>query len=309
MAESRRIGAMGRVRRGTAARRRGREIRPAPGRGPSAVLALVLAALAASLLVIGPGAGPDAAAQAPSGPGATVPGPASLAGDPREHFATANRLYEGGRFAEAAATYGAMAAAGYVSPSLYFNLGNALLKAGQLGEAIVYYERARALAPRAEDIRVNLTYARRLTVDVLPEAGGSAFLGGLVRLKDSISAAEALLAAAIAWWVTAAALALARVRPGLRRLAQVFLVVGLLGLLGAGGLAGIKVHEAEAGRRAFIVIPEVAVRSGPGDTFTARFTLHEGTGIEVLREAGDWTEIQLTETMNGWVPRESLIAL
>lgn len=308
MAESREMGAMGRVRRGTAAPGWGREIRPAPGRRLSAVLAL--AAVVASLLLIGPAAGPDAAAQAPSGPGgATGPGPASLAGDPREHFATANRLYEEGRFAEAAATYEAMAAAGYVSPSLYFNLGNALLKAGQLGEAIVYYERARALAPRAEDIRVNLTYARSLTVDVLPEAGGSAFLGGLVRLKDSISAAEALLAAAIAWWVTAAALALARLRPGLRRLAQVFLVVGLLGLLGAGGLAGIKVHEAEAGQRAFIVIPEVAVRSGPGDTFTARFTLHEGTGIEVLREAGDWTEIQLTETMNGWVPRGALIAL
>lgn len=239
----------------------------------------------------------------------SLPGKSASRGDPREQFAAANRLYEEGRFAEAAAGYGAVAAAGYASPTLYFNLGNALLKAGQLGEAIVYYERARALAPRAEDIRVNLAYARSLTVDVLPEAGGSAFLGGLVRLRDAVSAEEALCGAAVALWVAALALALARLRPGTRRVAQGVLILALVALATTGALAGLKVHEAAAGRRAFIVIPEVAVRSGPGETFTARFTLHEGTGIEVLREAGGWTEIQLTATMNGWVPRESLVAL
>jgi tetratricopeptide (TPR) repeat protein len=281
--------------------------RASGGQGSRGVLAiLVLAALG----LVAPSGGGGAAAQAPAGPPAAGSGLAArLEGDPREHFAAANRLYEEGRFGDAAATYGAVAAAGYVSSTLYFNLANALLKAGQLGEAIVYYERARALAPRAEDIRVNLAYARSLTVDVLPETGGSAFLGGLVRIKDSLSAAEALLLAAAAWWMTAGALALARVRPGLRRFSRVLLASGLLALLVCGGLAAIKVHEAAGSRRAFIVIPEVAVRSGPGETFTARFTLHEGTGIEVLRAAGDWTEIQLTATINGWVPRESLLDL
>lgn len=236
-------------------------------------------------------------------------GPAASSGDPREQFAAANRLYEEGRFAEAAVGYGAVVAAGYSSPTLYFNLGNALLKAGQLGAAIVYYERARALAPRAEDIRVNLAYARSLTVDVLPETGGSAFLGGLVRVRDLVSAEEALCGAAVALWVVAFALALVRLSPGTRRVAQGVLVLALVALAATGALAGLKVHAAVAGGRAFIVIPEVAVRSGPGESFTARFTLHEGTGIEVLREAGGWIEIQLTTTMNGWVPRESLVAL
>jgi tetratricopeptide (TPR) repeat protein len=239
----------------------------------------------------------------------TVPGEGGgFRGDPREQFSVGNRLYEEGRFPEAAAAYEALAAAGYASATLYFNLGNAFLKAGQLGEAIVYYERAQVLSPRAEDIRVNLAYARGLTVDVLPEEGGSAFLGGLVRFRDSVSAEEAMIAAAVALWTAAGALALMRLRPEARRMAQGILILGLMALAGSGMLAGIKVHEAVASRRAFIVIPEVAVRSGPGETFTARFTLHEGTGIEVLREAGGWTEIQLTATMNGWVPREALLA-
>ncbi len=229
--------------------------------------------------------------------------------DPAEQFSAANRLYEEGRFAEAAAAYEAIAKAGFASPALFFNLGNALLKAGELGKAIVYYERARVLAPRAEDIRTNLAYARSLTVDVLPETGGSVFLAGLVRIRDSISAEEALVAALIVLWVSAGALAVARLHQARRQFARAIAGAGLVALALLGAVAAIKVHEEAGSRRAFVVAREVPVRSGPGESFSARFTLHEGTGVEVLREAGAWLEIELTETMNGWVPRDTLLDL
>ena len=67
---------------------------------------------------------------------------------PSDLFIQANRLYEEGKFAQSAAGYEKIIQAGSVSSALYFNLGNAWLKAGQFGKAILSYRQAEAIAPR-----------------------------------------------------------------------------------------------------------------------------------------------------------------
>ena len=66
--------------------------------------------------------------------------------------AEGNRLYEAGQFVEAAALYQALADAGAEDGTLYYNLGNACFKAGDLGRAILNYRRAQALLPRDPDV-------------------------------------------------------------------------------------------------------------------------------------------------------------
>jgi Flp pilus assembly protein TadD len=61
---------------------------------------------------------------------------------------------------EAAAAYEQILTNGAVSPALYFNLGNAHFKAGQLGRAIAAYRQAERLTPRDPDVRANLQFAR-----------------------------------------------------------------------------------------------------------------------------------------------------
>jgi tetratricopeptide (TPR) repeat protein len=265
--------------------------------------------LAAAFVVLLAFAGPAGGQPglAPGGAPAAAPGAAGQ--DPDETFAAANRLYEGGRFAEAAAAYQSIADRGYESAALYFNLGNALLKAGELGEAIVSYERARTLAPRAEDIRENLARARSLAVDVVPVPPASRFLSRLAAVKDWLSPAEALRAAAIGFWLVLAAAAAARLLPRGRRIARAatwtFLGLWIL----AGGLAAIKVAEAARRQLAVVVVREVPVRTGPGDNYTVRFSLHEGTTVQVLRAAGDFLEIELTAETGGWVPAATVLAV
>jgi tetratricopeptide (TPR) repeat protein len=237
--------------------------------------------------------------------------PPRIAGgqDANEQFSAANRLYETERYGEAAAAYRDLVDHGFESPALYFNLGNALLKAGEVGEAIVYYERARALAPRAEDIRTNLLYARSLSRDVLPPPEGSVFLTALARLKDSISAGEAVATASVLLWLMAGAAAIGRLVPVRRRVAYGVAGGLLVAFALSASLAAIKVDEVSGSERAVVVTPEVAVRSGPGEAYTARFSLHEGTGVKIVRWASDWCEIQLTESMTGWVPSSALLSL
>src|SRR5437867_7181972 len=57
------------------------------------------------------------------------------AADVSTAFDQANRLYEQGKFAEAAASYGNILQSGQASAALYCNLGNALFNSGQIRPA------------------------------------------------------------------------------------------------------------------------------------------------------------------------------
>src|SRR2546426_8411385 len=60
---------------------------------------------------------------------------ASWAGDLSVAFDRANKLYEERKYSEAVAAYAGVGNAGRGSTPLYFNLGNALYKARQMGRA------------------------------------------------------------------------------------------------------------------------------------------------------------------------------
>ena len=62
----------------------------------------------------------------------------------------------------AVAAYEELDRQGLVSADLYFNLGDAYYRQGDLGRAIWSFERAAALDPDDEDVRYNLTQARKL---------------------------------------------------------------------------------------------------------------------------------------------------
>jgi tetratricopeptide (TPR) repeat protein len=236
-------------------------------------------------------------------------GDSTVAKAPEAEFAAANQLYESGRFAEAAAAYQSIVDRGYESPALLFNLGNGYLKAGELGEAIVYYERARAREPRAEDIRSNLAHARSMVVDAVPAPGGSVFLGGLAALKDFLSVSEVLWLASGSLWLGLGAIAALGLLGVGRRPAKAVTGIALALIALTSVFAGLKVAEAARRRAAVILEREVQVRAGPGAHYTARFNLHEGTMVRILRTAGEYSEIELTPELGGWVEAADVLAV
>src|SRR5262249_59285760 len=87
---------------------------------------------------------------------------AAPAESPKTVFFRGNSLYSEERYAEAAAQYEQILGEGLASGSLYFNLGNAYFKAGDVGRAMLNYERARRLMPGDPDLVANLAYASSL---------------------------------------------------------------------------------------------------------------------------------------------------
>jgi hypothetical protein len=94
---------------------------------------------------------------------------------------------------------------------IYFNLGNAYLRLGDLGKSILFYERARLFIPKDADLNLILSYAQDRTLDVIDESGN--FISqGFFRL-DEVNLYEiflglnpifqALIAILFTWLMTA----------------------------------------------------------------------------------------------------------
>lgn len=227
---------------------------------------------------------------------------------PTEAMGMANQNYESGHYAEASAIYEAMIESGVYHSSIYYNLGNAYFKQGELGRAILNYRRAALLAPRDSDIRTNLSLARAQTVDKL-EAPQEETWSNLVKLAEEwLTLGEAAIMALLLWFLIGIFVVIAILKPLLRRLSLI--AIGALGVFLIAGLSSManRYYTEQNYPAAVIVAPEVEVTSGPGSgqQYLVEFTLHSGAEVSLLENRLDWQRITLPGDLQGWVPADAI---
>ena len=91
-------------------------------------------------------------------------------------FEKGNQLYQKENYTEAINNYEGVLESGEHSADLYFNLGNCYYKLHKVAPAIYNYEKALQLNPNDEEIKANLDFARKMTIDdikVVPKVGFS----------------------------------------------------------------------------------------------------------------------------------------
>jgi hypothetical protein len=237
---------------------------------------------------------------------------AFAAGDPAMAFDQANKLYEQGKFAEAATTYEKLIESGQHSATLFYNLGNAWFKAGQHGRAIAAYRRAEKVNPRDPNLRFNLQFVRK-KVSGSDTIAGTAWRRALMRLTLN----EWTVLAASAYWLWLLLLALREFRPSLRRgLRGYTATAGAAALLMAGCLAAATFQQSHT-VEAVVVVPDAVVRYGPLEESQVRFQLRDGSEITVLDEqqllVGDkkqsWLQVQDPARGIGWLKRDQVIVV
>ena len=225
-------------------------------------------------------------------------------------MAAANAMYEQGLYADSARAYQQLADRGYRDPALYYNLGNAYYKQGDLGRAILNYVRARRLDPSDPDTAANLELARG-HVSGVPAPTDDAFAGAAARASTLLSTNQAA-AAALAAWTVVVALAgalLLKPRPRVRR----WLSYGAMaaGVLLVATVLQMSTHMlAGDGNDVVVVAGSVEVMSGPGAQYAAQGELIGGAEAELLERRGGWTRITLPGGgLQGWVPAGAVEAV
>jgi tetratricopeptide (TPR) repeat protein len=210
-----------------------------------------------------------------------------------EDFNAANRLYEQGRYAEAASAYQQLVAQDHVNATVWFNLGNARYQAGQLGRAIAAYTRAQRLAPRDGEILNNLRMARMKAGHKQDESLAS-LLG---RVRPNTWAVATGLAVCL-WFALRAVMEL---KPE-RRLAlrNAGWGLGFAAVL-LGTAAFVVAHDQLWTRRVIVNVPEAVIRRGPIADSQSKSTPPDGTELEVLDRKDEWLNVRAADGLEGWI--------
>lgn len=208
-------------------------------------------------------------------------------------------------FVRAASLYQEVLDKGFQSGSVFYNMGNAWMQAGQTGRAIAAYRMAERSLPRDQYLQANLNQALRHAG--VQSAAGRSVLDYVFFWQNSVSYAEK------AWLVTtllATVLVLGLVAQfgwrsrEIKRLNIVAAVVLLLAVISM-ARDWSKFQLTRHG----VVIAETTARKGGSDTFDAAFnqSLKDGTEFTVLSAQNDWLQINVGGTGEGWVPARDCV--
>jgi len=213
-------------------------------------------------------------------------------------FLTGIRQYAEGDFPAAITAFRQITDAGVKNGSLFYNLGNAYLRDGDLGQAILWYERALILSPGDPDLKFNYAHALSKVIDE-NENPPNPVLEVLLFWKHLLGEASvrwiAILLSLAAWVVLTI-----RDFHGKGSFRSVLPIAVILSAIFS--LTALYNYYGSSRTRFAVVLPDaVPVRSGLTAGATELFTLHAGTKVEIEKEQKDHYRIFFSDGKIGWV--------
>ena len=219
------------------------------------------------------------------------------------------KAYNDGDFERAIDEWRTCADHGFQDADLFYNLGNAYFRNGNLGFSIFYYKKALRLHPSDDDILHNLKFAQAMTRDKVDEdEEENPILSAFFKAHHALSLKAQLFTLLAIFW------AIVLVGIGRRLLVGeksknvctgiIFAISCIFCVIGAS--AGYKVFVAETDITGVVTAKDADVVSAPSDRSQTLNTLSEGTSFEVLSEQGNFVEIRLGEKVKGFVKRSEV---
>ncbi len=219
-------------------------------------------------------------------------------------FAHANELYEKKEYDSTIAAYREILTHGVESAPLYFNLGNAYFKSGDLGHAILYYLKARRLEPADEDILSNLEFARqfsRVQMEGVELNPINSFLSSLVAPYR----VNTLLWVTSAFFVLFMLFLILRWGLGMNTVwVRMGIIIPLLFLFLSASLTAFKYRTDFLTKRAVIVADEAPVYTGPSEQSDLELQGAPGLIVEILAESGDYYNVLFENKRRGWIKKD-----
>lgn len=225
--------------------------------------------------------------------------------DVRAAFDQGLLLYDGGKFAEAAASYEQIVAAGHRNGHVFYNLALAHYRSGDFGRAMAAVLAARELMPRDPDVRSNLKFLEGKIQDKLSATpalpAGERIMNFWV---GGLSTRELLLGNLLAMLLAAAAIVIFFTVPRFKPYKlRGFWALGLPALAAVLLLTKLSLQVTWGA-----IIPDgTKIYSGPADTNTLLFNLNAGAPVQVSENtSAGYRMITLSDGKKGWVAEKDL---
>lgn len=234
---------------------------------------------------------------------------AGIAAEPAQAaFDSANRAYGAGKYAEAISSYESLLKQNGYSASVLFNLGNAYYRSGQIGLAVLNYERALRLAPRDPDIQANLKYARsQANLPQPAQPWWRVLLHSLTPSQWAWAASGTFTLLCVLWilrLLRPESLQRVGVSGGLTvpawRLILFLNGTALFLLIACGALSVQERHEA------IVVTKKAELLVSPFDKSESIATLPEGESVNAEKKYGDYILVRYEKGKSGWINQKQL---
>lgn len=230
------------------------------------------------------------------------PGPKESA----DMYNNAGKLYRDGKFQQALQIYESLLDSGIHNPDLYYNASNAAYRCGDLGKALLYIERALALAPSDEDALANRAFLNSIKKDQEP-APDNVITAFITRIYESTNVNTSTLLSGIMFASAFIIATFSIFTSGTKRIISiVFFIIFMSISILSGGISIHKLHRESSQAEAIIMTEQAKAYSGPDTQNTHIFTIHEGTKVIIERQQDGWSLIRLLSGAGGWIPASSL---
>lgn len=233
-----------------------------------------------------------------------------------------NEAYAAEEYDAAIAAYSAIVERGYESDMLYYNLGNAYFKRGQsnvdgegkafnsgeLGRAILNYERALKINPELEDARYNRDLAYKLTN--APEEVPVGFMTSMWRsMSGAFSSNTWTITSLVMLFVTLGLVLVYLLANNivLRKVSFFISIVTLIALILTTAFAITQRDVQQDRSRAIIVCNDIqAIHSEPNNKSKVIREHSQGVAVEVLRTEKEWSEVKFADGEKGWILTDAI---
>lgn len=205
------------------------------------------------------------------------------------------------RYRQAADVWTRVVDSGVVNGKLYYNLGNAHLRLGRIGKAIIAYRRAQRLNPTDGRVVANLRSARNLSATHIEASAESVLIRKLffwhfdTSIKGRAVAAEVFIGAA---WLALIVGLFVR-RRWLGSLGGTAMVLGVVLIVSV----AVQWRAETSSPEGVLIANEVVVRKGNDESYQPQFNepLSQGVEFRVLESRSEWYRIRLANGKEGWI--------
>ena len=211
--------------------------------------------------------------------------------------------YHEGHYDRAAALFLNVAETPLENGDLYYNLGNAFYKKGDLGRSVLWYERALKLMPSDPDLQFNHQFVTGLVVDTA-ENRSTPLADVFLFWKHRMSRQATAWAAVSSFVIFTLIFLIRNVKSsrGLKYGERTVLAFSVIFILAA----CYDFYTDRFDRQAVVISEEISVRSGLSDDATELFRLHHGTKVDVHEELRGYVKIRFADDKIGWIEKKNI---
>ena len=220
----------------------------------------------------------------------------------------ANTAYINSEYDDAIMLYDSISKEGYSSHELYYNLGNAYFKSGDIGKSILYYSRAEVLIPTDGDTKHNIAVVSNYVKDKIDPIPELFFIKWLGSIRVNITTNQWAAISLISLTISLSFVLLYLLSKNLyRRKVGFFVAIGMFIIFIFSTSWSISERSDIINPKVAIIMGNtVAIRSSPDDSSTVLFTLNAGTKVNIVSSLNVWREVVIADGNKGWVLNSSI---